>query len=502
MISRPMTTRSSTRSRVLTFPFVTPRDTLALMSALTMLAISSTGCGSSGGKTNPDGSSDGDADGGEASDAADVATSDGDGGDANAACSASGSGQLVLALRGLPAGATPMVQVTGGGLLAPTPLTAGTPVTLPGGGGYELEYRRVKVAPAAGGIVGKAFYGSATSFDGCVESGTTTTATLTYTQEPGSEHLWIAVSAAPTPGDQLGAFAGADLAATGSKNPSVWKTNNVANDSVGLPGAGAFDASGNFWVPGGAVINMYPMRALATAGDAAPTIVLTQPASSPALFAAFDSNGNLWVTRGAPANTIVRYTPADQAASGAPTPAVVISSPDLVNPAGLAFDTVGDLWVASAGNDEVLRFYSEHLGTSFTDAADVVLTAKTAATGTTPPTYTTPSGLAFDQAGTLWVGYDSTLVGFTTAQQTTTALIAGPLALNVSTGPGGFAFDESGGLWTTGDKPNTFRRFPKASLAATGDATPDIVITSTELGYARTLVLDPAPTWSPLQDSI
>ena len=45
-----------------------------------------------------------------------------------------------------------------------------------------------------------------------------------------------------------------------------------------------------------------------------------------------------------------------------------------------------------------------------------------------------------------------------------------------------------------------FRRIPKAMLAATGDVTPDIVITSSDLGYAESLVLDPSPTWSPLHD--
>ena len=495
-----MTTRSSTRSSTLSFSFATPPIPLAI--ALTILAVSSAGCGSSGGKTSADGGGGAGASGADGGAGDDGGASGADGGaDTSSACSTSGSGQLVVAVQGLPSGTTPMVQIVGGGLQAPTPLTAGTPVTLPGGGSYKLEYRRVKVAPAAGDIIGKAFYESASSFDGCVRSGATTTATLTYAQEPGSEHLWIGVSDAATLGDELGGFASADLAATALKNPAVWKTKNF----VGRPGAGAFDSSGNFWVPGGDVVNMYPMLTLATAGDAAPAVVLTQPDSSPALFAAFDASGDLWVTRGAPANTIVRYTPADQAASGAPTPAVVISSPDLANPAGLAFAANGDLWVACEGNDKVLRFNSEHLAASFAGAADVALTAKTAAAAPVQATYTAPSGIAFDQAGTLWVGYDATLVGFTPAEQTqptATAVVEGPLALNVSTGMGGFAFDESGGLWTGGGQPSTFRRFAKASLATAGDATPDIVITSSELGYAETLVLDPAPTWSPLRDAL
>jgi sugar lactone lactonase YvrE len=420
------------------------------------------------------------------------------GGDTSSACVTGGSGTLVVAVQGLPASATmPMIRVAGGGLAMPMMLSVGTPATVPAGGGYKIQYRRVKIAPEGGGIVGKAFQATS-SFDGCVKSGTMTTATLTYTQEPGSEHLWIGVSDAPTLGNEIAGFASADIAATASKNPMVWKTKHF----VGRPGAGAFDSLGNFWVPGGDVVNMYPMMTLAVSGDpGAPTVVLTQPAASPAVFAAFDSDGNLWVTRGAPANTIVRYTPDDQMASGSPVPAVVISSPDLNNPAGLAFDKFGDLWVACEGNDKVVKFGVAHLAASYAGAADIVLTAKTAPTAPVGATYTAPNGVAFDQAGNLWVGYISNLVAFSPAQQAATALVAGPLAaLNVSAGTGGFAFDESGGLWCAGSMPNTFNRYPKAVLGTTGDVTPDIVITSSELGYAETLVLDPSPTWSTLQD--
>jgi hypothetical protein len=491
-----MTTRTFPRLGCTTSPFT------SIFSALAMLGLATAGCGGSSGGAHDGGA-------GAAGHIAGSAGADGGGGaagggtdgggDASAACVSGGSGMLVIAVQGLPASATmPMLRVSGGGLAMPMMLAVGTPATMPAGGGYSIEYRRVKVAPDGAAIVGKAFYVSASSFDGCVKSGTMTTAMLTYTQEPGSEHLWIGVSDAPTLGNEIAGFASADIAATASKNPMVWKTKHF----VGRPGAGAFDSSGNFWVPGGDVVNMYPMMTLAVSGDpGAPTIVLTQPASSPATFAAFDSDGNLWVTRGAPANTIVRYTLHDQAASGAPTPAVVISSSDLKNPSGLAFDKFGDLWVACEANDEVVKFGSAHLAASYAGAADIVLTAKTAPTAPVQSTYTAPSGIAFDQAGNLWVGYISNLVAFSPAQQSATALVAGPLAaLNVSAGTGGFAFDESGGLWVSGGNPSLFRRYPKAVLGTTGDVTPDIVIMSSDLGYAETLVLDPSPTWSTLQD--
>jgi hypothetical protein len=501
--------RPSTRLRL-----STSTPLLALVAAV-WLALGSSACGGSSGgardgSQDAAGAGDGEAGadgaaGGDGATDADGGSSDSggaDGGmaesgtDAGPPCGVGGTGQLVLAVTGLPEGTTPMVRVSMGGLASPMLLMPGTPVTLPAGGGYEIDYRRVKVPPVAPAVIGKAFYVAASSFDGCVQSTGMTTATLMYTQEPGSEHLWISVSDAPTAGDEIAAFAGADVTATAANSPSVWKMNNF----MGQPGTGAFDSSGNLWVPGGDVMNMFPMLTLATSGGAAPAVELEQPASAPATFAAFDANGNLWVSRGAPANMVVRYAPTDLAASGAPVPAIVVTSPDLDNPAGLAFDVEGSLWVASEANDQVLRFNGEHLGASFSGPADAALTAK--ATVPTPTAFTGPNGLAFDQAGNLWVGFSGKLVALTPAQQTVTALVSDPLTLNVSTGTGGFAFDESGGLWTVGDTVGTFRRFPKTALATSGDATPDIVITSSELGSAESLVLDPSPTWSLLGDSL
>ena len=465
------------------FPRPARSSLFSSFAALTLLGLASLGCGST--KHTPDG---GDAGG----------ATDG-GADTTTACVASGSGTLVVAVTGLPADATmPMVRVSGGGLATPMMLAVGTPATVPAQGGYTIEYRRVKVAPAAGGIVGKAYYVSATSFDGCVQGGgATTTATLTYTQEPGSEHLWISVSDAPTLGNELASFASADLAATAAKNPSLWKTQNF----TGRPSASAFDSSGNLWVAGGDVINMYPMMSLATAGAAPPTVVLTQPTTAAAKSLAFDADGNLWVTRGNPGtdHSIVRYSLADQAASGTPTPGVVVTNAALVNPAGLAFDGNGDLWVASEGTGKVLRYNSEHIAASYTGAPDVILGAGTPVGAPVASAYDHPNGVAFDEAGLLWVGFLDQLVGFTKTQQMATADLAGPLTVNAATGSGGFVFDQSGGLWFA-DAMSKFQRIPKAQLTAGGDVTPDIVITSSDLGYAEGFVLDPSPTWSFLQD--
>jgi hypothetical protein len=168
---------------------------------------------------------------------------------------------------------------------------------LDAGGGYQLAWRRVKVAPTAPAILGKAFYLSNKPFDGCIKAGENVSAGLEYTQEPGSEKAWITVSNPPVDiDDKIAGFAGGDLAASATKNPTVWKKKNF----TGRGGGGALDSSGNLWVPGGDRINMYAMATLATTSDAPPAVTLTQPAAASANFAAFDASGNLWVSRGAP----------------------------------------------------------------------------------------------------------------------------------------------------------------------------------------------------------
>lgn len=467
----------------LTTTFFAPR-----LGALATAALLAAGCGSSGSAKPDSGSPDG-------------GSPDG-GGDGAVACTTGGTGMIKIAVAGLPDGAMPMVQLTGGGLTSPKTLAIGTPVSVDARGGYEIFYRRFKTAPATGSVVGNAYYISATDFTGCIKSGETTNVTLTYTKEPGSGKLWVtAVNPPPPAGRVFAAFDGTAVATSGAKTPSVWRSKNF----TGRAAAGAFDSFGNLWMTGGDRINGYAMETLGTSSDAAPTITLTQPANTSAKFAAFDELGNLYVSRGAPGtkSEIVRYASTDLEASGSPAGAI-ISSPDMANPAGLAFDKFGDLWVASEENDKVLKFTRAHVNAAYAGPADIVITAKSGGAVVAP--YTSPIGLAFDKDGNLWVGYSSTTVKITSAQQAASGELNAPFALELATGTGGFAFDESGGLWCPGPPigspsgEHTFQRIPSTALGTAGAVTPDILIDSAELGGAETIVLDPAPTWSPIHD--
>ena len=126
-----------------------------------------------------------------------AAGSDGGVGDAPVACPAGGTGQLMLVVNGLPTGTVPMVRIMGGTLKEPTLVPPGAPFMLDAGGGYSLAWRRVKVAPVAPALIGKAYYLANMPFDGCINATGTTTVTLEYAQEPGSEKLWMTVSDPP-----------------------------------------------------------------------------------------------------------------------------------------------------------------------------------------------------------------------------------------------------------------------------------------------------------------
>ena len=81
----------------------------------------------------------------------------------------------------------------------------------------------------------------------------------------------------------------------------------------------------------------------------------------------------------------------------------------------IAFDSSGNLWVADAGNNRVLRYNASVLGSpaSSGPAADIVIwpgrrfTTNNYSPGPSPLTsltaFTTPTGIAFDTAGRLFV---------------------------------------------------------------------------------------------------
>jgi hypothetical protein len=153
---------------------------------------------------------------------------------------------------------------------------------------------------------------------------------------------------------------------------------------------------------------------------------------------AFDHAGNLFVADyGAnDGTTIAKLTP-DGVAS--------VFATGLSLPVGLAFDGPGNLYVSNIGNNTIMKFTPDGVGSLF------------ASTG-----LNTPYGLAFDSAGNLYVANwgDSTILKLTPG---------GVGSIFANTGlslPQGLAFDSAGNLFATNHGNNTITKFTPAGVGS------------------------------------
>ena len=145
----------------------------------------------------------------------------------------------------------------------------------------------------------------------------------------------------------------------------------------------------------------------------------------------------------------------------------------LLSPEGIAFDSSGNLWVADAGNGRVLEFKAP---LSTDEKASIVLGEPNFNTTTEcfgeevipASCLSTPTGLAFDSSGNLWVSdsTDSRVVEFktpfTTGENASMVLgqpnlttgenpdqVPTPSNFNPGSALGGMAFDSAGNIWVT-----------------------------------------------------
>jgi sugar lactone lactonase YvrE len=174
-----------------------------------------------------------------------------------------------------------------------------------------------------------------------------------------------------------------DLVTTFPQGPGGTRTTGLS-----APSGIAVDTQGNVYVldAGNNRILRFP-KPFAQSGDILPDIALGQTS--------FSTNG------------------ANQGGISAST--FFLSSASAVLQAFIAFDASGNLWVSDAGNNRVLRFNATVLGGQAPSgpAADIVLGQTDFVTGTYAPlttnpltsltAFATPSGIAFDSAGRLFV---------------------------------------------------------------------------------------------------
>lgn len=418
-----------------------------------------------------------------------------DGGTADAsdagACANSGKGTLTINVTGLPAGVLAKVSVTGPA--GASSVEATKTISDAAGGAYTVSAEKVVQTDP---IVRTAFAPKVSMREFCLGDAATQVVDVAYGAIATSNKLWI-TNANATSGELLG-FASSTLAATGSPAATVAAKGPVAKDI-------AFDKDGNLWTLGGttadAPVARFAAADLGASGTKDPDRKVNIESTCSPSFSnlAFDGSDNLWVTSTCD-KKIMRLTPTDLAGSGTVTPAVVVSGMDA--PAGVAFDKSGNLWVADSGNGHILRYNASRLASSTSGAPDLSITAQTAGMADLPP-----SALAFDAAGNLW----ATNFGGNVIYKLTPAELGGTgnqtitPSIQVTVGVTALlehiAFDEAGAMWTAFTQGKIAKLTPAqlgVSSSSGSPTNPDVVLTSTDIGYSVGMAFYPAPANLPL----
>jgi sugar lactone lactonase YvrE len=413
------------------------------------------------------------------------------------------TGVLNVNVTGLPAGMNARVALTGPGGFSQN-LTASQ--ILPGLnlGAYTATPTPMTVRQP-GSIVEAIFDGTGGTTS--VTTGAVATLSAGYAQRPGTGKLWL-----PITGGQVAGYAASMLNGLTSSQPGL-----LTSPNGGSAEAVALDADGNLWVAVSAAqtLEKYTPSQLSMTGKVTPAVTIsTNTANFGALSnpggLVFDRDGNLWVTN-LSNNTVVKFTPAQLAASGTPLPATTISSSAQFNgslnqPNGLAFDANGNLWVTNRNGPQPLVKY-----TPVQQAAGGALTPAVVI-GATNGSLNFPMGLAFDKDGNLWVANNlaNTVVMFLPVRVASSGSPAPDLTLsaNALKGPAGLAFDASGNLWVANLGSSTLVQFKGSTFLPVGGATihptsvnaspaPNLTIPTGNVSSAG-LAFDPPPANLPI----
>ncbi len=204
--------------------------------------------------------------------------------------------------------------------------------------------------------------------------------------------------------------------------------------------------------------------------------------------------GNLWVTN-FNGNTITEFSGSEIGAlkTHKDPAAVVTISEDgggfLNGPEGIVFDSSNNMWVGAEDGQVVLEYTPEQYAQSGNPTPNVILNGDTFSFGS-------PSHLAFDSAGKLWVTDEDINNGnggsgeiFRYNKSQITGLSAGTHNIDPAFGigwsqsgePETIAFDGHGNLWVADGDDNEVYQFAANQLTGTGlgqDLTPPIVLDS------------------------
>lgn len=413
----------------------------------------------------------------------------------NDECAAEGQGTLRVLVTGLPQGAEPDVRVDGE--LIPTGSGAGT-FAHPGGNA-EITAGDVTVSAP---IVRPIYRATAASQTVCVADGETTDVSIVYEQIATSGRLWGATSNETA---HVVAWDAALLDTSAEPVPSVLADATTAGGE-GAPSSITFDRDGNLWAAYAAgELRRFPAAAIGAGGEPEPDVILSGDGLGRGLpgptALAFDHAGNLWVAIGVE-DRVARFTPEQIGTSGEPLAEVSIGGEGsgIDGPRGLAFDDAGNLWISTA-NNLLVRYDAGRLGASSSDPADRIIEAQLPGGG---GRLSGPSGLAFDDDNNLWV----TFFGPNVIGKLESGQLAGTgeadmepivqITVGLSALLDGIAFDEAGGLWVALGAPG-IGRYNTGSLLASGDKSPDTLIGGT---HVTDLAFFPASRELPLWHAV
>lgn len=316
--------------------------------------------------------------------------------------------------------------------------------------------------------------------------GDTVSVAVTYAIRTGSGGLWFTNSG----NNAISRFAAGQLQESGSPEDTT---------SITGPGAAyfaAFDTTGDLWVSTASSneLSAYTREQLVAGGTPTAARTIGGAALDSPKGIAFDGYGRMWVVS-AGNNSILAYSATAVHDGGTPAPIVTITSSDLSTPSALAFDAAGNLWVANSASGTVIEFSVAQLGSGGNLTPAVTLTA-------TGGSIASPTALAFDETGNLWVannpaaGVDNIVVSFTPAQLASSGSPAPNVTISSSGNPrpSGLAFDESGSLWVSLNAANSIVKYTTAQLASSGSPTPAVTISAAAggtLSSPSALIFDP-----------
>lgn len=215
--------------------------------------------------------------------------------------------------------------------------------------------------------------------------------------------LWVTDEA----NTRLFKFGRAQLAASGQPTPQVVIETDGA--SLASPIGLAFDRSANLWVAAGNRLEMYAPSNLDQSGPTTPDRVLTAVGIDIAAGIVFDAAGNLWLGNASTvvaSNSILVFTPDQQAAGGTVVPRLTLRSAAFALVEGIQFDSRGALWIASNDGLNIARFGAASVAVPATsEDRTIVPEASLEADGDDSAagrSVRKPGGIVFDRDGNLF----------------------------------------------------------------------------------------------------